>query len=323
MACNPCQYYSQIKPPLTPEKQLEQLKKRGLTFGDEVQAKEVLSKISYSRLRPYWYHFENNHKEQTFKPGTRFEDVLALYNFDNALRQALFEALGRIEVALRASWANRLSLNSQDPFAYLDFNLYFDLGHHVDNIKQLINIWKKSMKNNRDPILSKYHESHCSPDSCPPAWLAGETITFGLLTKLFVNLKNDLPVKTDIASDFGFQQKNVIYFGKVLRLLVLARNRAAHHARLWDYKWKAYNLPKKGYGKVEPLYSALQGTNNLSNYYLFCHVAFLDKRVIGTKTFVHTLLDLLKSLDEQMRQLVLKQMGFPEDFASRLLWRIK
>jgi abortive infection bacteriophage resistance protein len=34
----------------------------------------------------------------TFKPGSRFENVIALYNFDRELRILLFDVIERIEV---------------------------------------------------------------------------------------------------------------------------------------------------------------------------------------------------------------------------------
>ena len=44
-----------------------------------------------------------------FKPGSRFEDVLALYNFDRKLRLLLFDVLERIEIALRTKLIYHLS----------------------------------------------------------------------------------------------------------------------------------------------------------------------------------------------------------------------
>ena len=36
-----------------------------------------------------------------FKPNSKFEDVIALYNFDRELRILLFDAIEKIEISLR------------------------------------------------------------------------------------------------------------------------------------------------------------------------------------------------------------------------------
>lgn len=44
-----------------------------------------------------------------FKPNTKFEDVIALYNFDRELRILLFDVIERIEIGLRTRMIYHLS----------------------------------------------------------------------------------------------------------------------------------------------------------------------------------------------------------------------
>ena len=46
-------------------------------------AKKYLSHISYYRLAGYWWPMYADKKTHQFKPNSRFEDVVALYNFDH------------------------------------------------------------------------------------------------------------------------------------------------------------------------------------------------------------------------------------------------
>jgi abortive infection bacteriophage resistance protein len=44
-----------------------------------------------------------------FKPNSRFEDVVAQYNFDSELRLLVFNAIERIEITLRSCMINHRS----------------------------------------------------------------------------------------------------------------------------------------------------------------------------------------------------------------------
>ncbi|MCK7539777.1 MAG: Abi family protein [Marinilabiliales bacterium] len=44
---------------------------------------------------------QTDFKQHTLKPDTWFEDIIDRYNFDRHLRLILFDAIERIEIALR------------------------------------------------------------------------------------------------------------------------------------------------------------------------------------------------------------------------------
>ena len=77
--------------------------------------------ISYYRLRAYWLTCETPAAagDHAFRPGTRFEDVLALYVFDRQLRLLVMDAIERVEVALRAGWVSLLTGNSERAYRFL------------------------------------------------------------------------------------------------------------------------------------------------------------------------------------------------------------
>lgn len=100
------------KPALTIDQQLDQLVNRGMDVGDRASAKHYLSHINYYRLRAYWlpYEIAAGPDEHAFAPQTTLETILDLYAFDQKLRLLVLDAIERIEVSLRARWANVLSL---------------------------------------------------------------------------------------------------------------------------------------------------------------------------------------------------------------------
>lgn len=94
-----------IKPPLTYQQQIEQLKGRGLIIDNEQKAIHLLENISYYRLSGYWFPLLADKKAHIFKPGTKLQTAFSLYCFDRELRQLVLAELEKIEVAVRAKFA--------------------------------------------------------------------------------------------------------------------------------------------------------------------------------------------------------------------------
>lgn len=94
--------------------QIQQLKARGLLIVDDSFAEHYLKNISYYRLAGYWWPMQVDKVNHVFKPNSRFEDVIALYNFDSELRILVFNAIERIEIGLRTRMINHLS-HEADP----------------------------------------------------------------------------------------------------------------------------------------------------------------------------------------------------------------
>ena len=103
------------KPPLSVADQVKLLKQRGMEISNDDEATHYLTHINYYRLRAYWlpYEIPNQKGDHRFQPGTRFIDIIAIYQFDRTLRLLLLDAIERVEISLRARWANYLSLNDR------------------------------------------------------------------------------------------------------------------------------------------------------------------------------------------------------------------
>lgn len=97
------------------DRQIETLRKHGVIISDELKAKEYLSDIGYYRLGFYLHPFEitypllDGRRRHDVQPGTRIEDVVALYYYDFDLRNILNRYLSRIEVAVRTALLYQLS----------------------------------------------------------------------------------------------------------------------------------------------------------------------------------------------------------------------
>lgn len=127
------------KKPLPIAEQVARLKQRGLVFDDESKASAYLFNISYYRLRAYTYPFQKNGEdsEHNFtRKDIHFKDIIDLYCFDRRLRSLIFNAIEKIEVAVRTKIVQVYAESTGDSHWYGDESLYRfgydDLMDHID-----------------------------------------------------------------------------------------------------------------------------------------------------------------------------------------------
>jgi len=217
------------KQSLTIAQQLEFLIQQGLIVHDIEMATHVLSVIGYYRLSGYLLPFKllhDNRSPRHFKPGTTFEKIWQLYQFDQELKLLVVDAIGKIEVAFRASITNEMTAEP-NPFWYINKKYYKNVGSYqylMKNIKKIIN-------NHQEVFIEHYYNKYISP-KYPPVWMIMETLSFGSCSKLFSNLKQ-VSHKKKICRMF---KRAPTLMDSWLETLVYVRNLCAHHARLWN-RW--------------------------------------------------------------------------------------
>lgn len=215
------------KPALTKEQQLQQLKDRGLHFSNDAIALKYLSHISYYRLGEYWYVMQEDKEKHIFKADSKFDDVVALYNFDAELRLLLFGVIEKIEISLRTKLIYHLS-HEFDPWWFQNFELFSDSRALV---KTLFNL-EEEISRTKDKTIKNHLKKHKDDQRFPPSWKSLEHTSFGSLSKLYGNLKNTIKSKDTIAEEFG--AVNHTYLPSWLQSIAQIRNFCAHHSRLWN-----------------------------------------------------------------------------------------
>jgi abortive infection bacteriophage resistance protein len=213
------------KTPYNIEEQIQLLKSRGMLFKDEAQAALILKNISYYRLKGYWWDMQTDRINHIFKPGSYFEDVIERYNFDRHLRLILFDALELIEIALRTKMIYHLSLSCGGQW-YLDSSLFADADKHRQHLADL----KSEYERSKEIFIKDQKLRHPSADV--DAWKILEIASFGTLSKLYKNIQSQLPEKTRIAQELGFNQNSELC--SWLEAITYIRNIIAHHSRLWS-----------------------------------------------------------------------------------------
>lgn len=215
------------KKAFTIKQQIEQLKQRGLEITEEDNGEHYLKHISYYRLAGYWWPMQSDKVEHIFKKGSRFRDVINLYNFDRELRILLFDVIEKIEISLRTKLIYHLS-HEFDPWWFQDTTLFISI---PELIKTLSNI-EEEISRSKDIFIKEHQKKHKDDGRFPPAWKSLELTSFGSLSKLYGNLKNTIKSKDIIAAEYG--TVNHTYLPSWLQSITQIRNYCAHHSRLWN-----------------------------------------------------------------------------------------
>lgn len=301
------------KKPLTLDEQVARLKQRGLVFDDESEAIAYLFNISYYRLRAYTYPFQENGEggEHNFtRKDIHFKDIIDLYCFDRRLRSLIFNAIEKIEVAVRTKIIQIYAESTHNSHWYDNESLYrFDYEDLMKHIEADVN------RSNEDFI--KHYNSKYNNPPMPPSWMALEVVSFATLSRLFKSLKSDSHKKY-ITEQFGL--KKVAILENWLHAISNLRNCCAHHSRVWNRRFMvSVILP---YDTLYPFMDRMTikqiHTNKLFAV-LSCVVYILDIISPGSY-FKRNLKELLKS---DCRLLDLKDMGFPKYWQSLSVWREK
>ena len=211
------------KPALTHAEQVERLRQRGMVVEDPAAAAFYLQHRNYYRLGAYWVPFEADHGTHRFRPGTRFDQVLALYVFDRELRLLVLDAIERVEVSVSSQWAYQMA-HRHGPHGYLDPALALRRDKWQRDEKQVCDEVHRA----NETFIKHFFKVYREP--LPPVWAACEVLSLGLLSRLFDNLK-PMPTRRAIAQVYGIDDK---VLGSWLHHLSHVRNVCAHHSRLWN-----------------------------------------------------------------------------------------
>lgn len=287
--------------------QIALLKSRGMKFTNEQSAAALLSNISYYRLKGYWWDMQSDKVQHTFFPGTVFEDIVSRYNFDRHLRLILFDAVERIEIAVRTKLIYFLSQN-HGPLWYLNNKFSNDAALHSTHLKELKNEFSRSQE-----IFAKNHRN-TKQNQDPDSWIILEVATLGLLSKIYKNLGHQLPEKSKIANEMGLNFHNEL--SSWLEAISYVRNITAHHSRLWSR-----NMDRKPMTLGKPKYQWLQIPLNPIQekriYHTICAMIYLCNRITPGHHITAKILNLIA----QNPSIPIFKIGFQNNWQNEPLWK--
>ncbi len=279
----------------TIHEQIINLKEKGLIIQDENYAVQILSDISYFRLIKA-FSLGLKEKNGNYYENITFEKIVNLYLFNSNFRQILFPQIEKIEINLRARVSNYFS-EKYGVLGYLDPANFTNKDYHSKFIED-INIEIK--RNAKSPFVKNFRGNYESGNL--PLYALLEIVSFGSLSKLYKNMKND--DKKNIALTFNVPYT---YLESWMECISYLRNICAHYGRIYNARLvKTPQLYKE--------HTKLGVKNNKIFGILVCMKELLSNDNKKWKQFVGEIV----MLTEKYEEVELNTMGFPGNWQEIL-----
>ena len=295
------------KDPKTIQEQIDLLDSREMLFHNIDNAPHFLANISYYRLKGYWWEMQEDVEDHIFKEDVYFEDVIDLYNVDRHFRLIVFNAIERIEIALRTKLIYHMSLAYGAEW-YLDSEHFHSTYQHeifVDKITSDID-------DSSEEFIIKHFANH--PDDEPESWKALEVVTINTLSKLFSNIKKQYPQKSKITNEFGLNSSKDL--SSWLRTITFIRNLIAHHSRLWNRVMiNSYSWPNSS---RHPLLSYYPNQERRKKIFpILSAIFYMNDRISPGNSLKKELFELI----DKHPSTPLYKMGFPPKWKEEPIWK--
>lgn len=275
--------------PLTYDALLQHLKSKNLLVADDERVKKYLLTIGYTRFKSYFKMFCN--QQGIFENDFSFDDLLNIYVFDRKLRALFIEALERIELAIRNSIVDIVSVNTHD--AYFIYNANnFNNGYSGIFAKVRDNVWYQT---------DKKVDINSSKICC---WDIVKHLTFGCLSTFYDELKGN--IRQDVADSFNLKNK---VMSSWLLSLSASRNICAHYSLLWSriFSIKPMNLKRDKELIID------FGTASDKLYAQFYVISYFMLQISPTTSWIKRVYDLIDEYCHKTHFISYDIMGFPDN----------
>ena len=190
------QYPKQI---LTIAQQVQSYIDAGMEITSRAEVEKELKAIGFYRLRGYSFHLYDNLTKK-YVPGTKFENILKLYQFDQKLSSLIISMISKIEVALRVRLVEALLVHG-DSLILQDSSIFSDKKMYWQNLSTIASEIARS----NDVFIKHNFDKH---EGEVPVWAVVEVLSFGTLSKIIKNLKTGAgSTYTILAGNYKYTSK--------------------------------------------------------------------------------------------------------------------
>jgi len=284
------------KPPLCFNEQSKLLISRGL-IADQNELEEFLSNVNYYRFTGYLYPFRDQGTD-SFIPGTAFQFIKDIYQFDMELRLFTLSCIEIIEVSiLRTKMVEMFSL-AYGPFCYSQ-QANFDPTLLTDQHQDMLRKIEDNINISKEEFVNLYHSKYYR-EQYLPFWMVAEASTFGLLSTIYKYLPPN--VKAPLAKHFNLHSRDLTSW---LHTLSIIRNICAHHSRLWNRILPV--SPIIPIDKYHPEFYSPAKVHNDSYFVILGILNYLLERIDPAKAPINSFVDLVRKYPN----IPLNKMRFP------------
>jgi abortive infection bacteriophage resistance protein len=210
----------QLKPPTTYYQQMEKLRSRGCIITNESLCIKVLSQINYYRLTAYFLPFRKS--DGNYLPGTDFNNIYQIHEFDRHLRNLLFAAIEEVEIYLKSEFAY-YHAHHYGAVGYMD-SINYNGKHNHNSFMDKIST---EISQNKKVLFVEHHLNNYGGQF--PIWVITELFTFGMLSYFYGDMLT-ADKKNLARSMYNTIPKNLVSW---LRCCTDLRNICAHYGRLY------------------------------------------------------------------------------------------
>ncbi|MBR0576742.1 Abi family protein [Proteiniclasticum sp. BAD-10] len=291
-----------LKPFKSFEQQLAKLRSRNLEIPKENEdfALSILMRINYYRFTAYLLPYKT--EDDMYLPGTNFNTIYDIYEFDRKLRNITITLLEHIEISFRTYIAYAHS-RKFGPDGYLNSSNFInkkDIKTDKDFHSGFCSILKKSQESHKHRLFVMHHEDKY--DGIMPLWVATEILTFANISKFYSNLNPS--EKSFIKTTFI--KLNVDFVENWLEGLTGIRNACAHSHRIYNEKFMNIKIMKR--------YAEL----NLDGRKFFAYVLAMKHLTMSDKEWNLFFIELQKLVSEYFASVDLSLLGFPSNWKEVL-----
>lgn len=217
----------------TYEQQLDKLEKdKGLIIADRAYAESMLKAISYYSLIGGYKHPFKHLASGNYLRGVTFEEIVALYYFDEKIRSIFLEYILHVERQIKSL----LSYHFCEKYGELQTEYLnpanFNLSKkNQGDINKMINCLTKAISL---PSKYGYIVHHVNKYGNVPLWVAMNAITFGNLSKMYQYCTSD--IRTKVSQNYARVSEFELH--QFIRVLASCRNTCAHGERLFTFRIK-------------------------------------------------------------------------------------
>ncbi|QRZ61644.1 Abi family protein [Rothia sp. ZJ932] len=329
---------AQIKPYTTINQQIDLLKSRGMLI-DPAEAQQWLSYVGYYRLSGYWYICRTENpastgqrtpiRDDTFQPNTDFSDIVKLYEFDRKLRTLVHDGIERVEIAGRTALAE--TLGAMGPLAFYQRDTFrINPRKEFDHYQLISTVTGRISRSLNSRERTSVHHNVEKYGVLLAPWVLADVLDFSDMSKTYSMLKTTEQEKIadllgfDVSSIRRTSNQNSAYrdahpLASVLRQLTVLRNKAAHHARIWNC-----SLPPVGTPILRqiPQLSSLPLPQSEKLYGALTCIAYTLEAVSPGSSWSKNVANLVQDNLADIPFLTESQMGFPNRWEQDPLWKL-
>lgn len=214
----------------TLDEQINILQSKGLIIVNKEEARDILLRENYFFISGYRVLFMESMTNKLFLPGTAFEELYAMFQFDRHIRNIIFKNLLIVENNVKSIMSYCLSSSyGIKEEQYLNPKNFVNDRKKKKQVEDLIRKMKRQIRVNGSQHSALIH--YTNRYGYIPLWIAVKVLSFGIVSELYQILKPDDQEK--IAKNFNIEKAALIVY---LPILSNFRNLCAHEDILYDHK---------------------------------------------------------------------------------------